>query len=1013
MRKLRVIICLLFLAIAFSPGLSAQSNYIEVKGLVRDAAGQNLPDISISEKGGNAGTTTDANGIFKLSVPDGSVLLITSAGFQPQEIKVSKANADLSIQLQTETIALAQVVVVGYGSQSRRNLATSVSTVKADALGRQAVSSVDAALQGQAAGIQVTSPTGQPGSGLNVQIRGNNSISLSNSPLYVIDGVPVLPLRDGIGAGSQQFNPLSTINPNDIESIDVLKDGAAAAIYGLRASNGVVVITTKRGKGKGQLSLNAYYGVQTIRKKVDVLSGQQWADLYNEALVNAGQAPRVTPADVAIANTDWQDEIFQTAPMQNYQLSFSGGTEKTKYYLSGGYFNQDGIVLNSGFKRYQFRLNLDQHINNSLRVGTNINFSRSDDNRSVQSESNLNNGGVIAGSLAQIPILPIRRADGKYAINPYLALDNPIGNLNEVHNLAKIYQVIGNIYGEADILSNLTFRTSLGLDLRSQLSKNFRTLEYSALQDNAIRGSAAQYSLINTIGLWENTLTYKPALGGGHDLTVLAGYSAQQSSYTNQYNSSSGFVSNAVTNFAAGSIINPGTSNEEKWGLVSYFGRALYNYDNRYLVQASLRADGSSRFSKDNQWGYFPAVGLGWRISEESFFQKTKTLSSLKLRLSAGSNGNQEISPYTRFTLFTPGQNGTAISQIGNETLSWETTTQYNAGLDIGLFNDKVSVTLDGYRKITKDLLLYVPLPAIAAFPGAFQNIGKVENKGIELSINSTNLTGKNFSWTTSLNFSVNRNKVLELGKSFDENGNEVDRVILGNENITEKGKALGVFYGYVQTGIFQTAAEVTASAFQNSNTAPGDIRYADLNKDNVINASDRQVIGNPNPKFIAAITNNLSYKNFELSFFFQGSFGNDIFNQTRVALESFTTPINSTTNALHRWQASGDQTMVPRAIISDPNNNSRFSSRYMEDGTYVRLKNLTVSYTIPPDVLAKIKMSSAKVYLTGQNLLTFTNYSGWDPEASATPQSSVGFGRDLGVYPAAVIISAGININF
>lgn len=1010
MRQL-IIACFVWALLMPLAALQAQDAPLQVKGRVQDTNGQPLSNVSVSVKGSRAGGTTDNQGLFSLAVTEGAQLLFSSTGYQPQEVKITAANLNLTIILQTDTIALAQVVVVGYGTQQRKNLTTSVSTVRSDALNRQTVSSVDQALQGQAPGIQVTTPTGQPGSGLNVQIRGNNSISLSNSPLYVIDGVPVLPVRDGIGEGTQQYNPMSTINPSDIESIDILKDGAAASIYGLRASNGVVVITTKRGKGKGQLSLNAYYGVQKLRKKVDVLNGPQWADLYNEALVNAGQAPRVQPGDI-VAATDWQDEIFRTAGQQNYQLNFSGSNDKTRYYLSGSYFDQQGIIRNSGFKRYQFRLNLDQQLANSVRVGTNINFSRSEDNRSVQSESNLNNGGVVAGALAQIPILPIRRADGKYAINPYLALDNPIGNLMETHNLARIYQLIGNIYGEVDILPGLTFRTNLGLDYRSELANNFRTLEYSALQDNAVRGSAAMYTMNNVIGLWENTFTYRPQLGTKSDLTVLLGHSAQQSHYSNQYNSSSGFVSNDVRNFSAGSIINPGTSDEEKWGLVSFFGRAIYNYDNRYLVQASIRADGSSRFSKNNRWGYFPSLSLGWRVSDEAFFVKGN-VSSLKLRLSAGSNGNQEIDPYTRFTLFTPGQSGTVLSQVGNQTLSWETSTQYNAGVDMGLLNDRISISLDAYRKVTKDLLLYVPLPAIAAFPGAFQNIGKVENKGIELAINSVNVRNKDWNWTTNFNFSLNRNKVLDLGRTFNEAGEEVDRTIIQNENITEKGLPLGVFYGYVTSGLFQSAAEVSGHATQQSGTAPGDIRFADLDKNNVINAGDRRVIGDPNPNFIAAITNNITYKRFELSFFFQGSFGNDIYNQTRVALESFTTPINSTTRALDRWKTTGQQTNVPRAVINDPNNNSRFSDRYIEDGTYVRLKNLTIAYNFPTQLLTKARISNARVYLTGQNLLTFTKYTGWDPEASAAPQAAVGFGRDLGVYPVAVTVSAGINLTF
>jgi len=1008
-RSIRILSCLLWLMCSMPSFIYAQSN-VSVKGRVTDNTGKGLPNVSIRVKEGKTGTTSNVEGNYQFNAPTGAVLLFSYTGFLPQEVKVGTNDGVFNIQLQPDIQSLNQVVVVGYGTQQKRNLTASIATVKGDVIAKQPVAGVEQALQGQVAGVQITSPSGQPGSGINVQIRGNNSISSGNTPLYIVDGVPVTPAYDGIGAGEQKFNPLNTINPGDIESIDVLKDGAAAAIYGVRASNGVVVITTKRGKGKGQLNFSAYYGTQSLRKKIPLLNGAQWADLYNDALVNSGQAPAVKPEDIKY-NTDWQDEIFRTAPIQSYQLSFSGSSEKTRYYLSGSYFNQDGIVLNSGIKRYQFKINLDQTIKDNIRVGTNINFSRSDDNRSVISGAALANGGVLGGALSQIPLVPVKAENGKYGTNPYLFSDNPVGNLVEVRNMANIYQVIGNMYGEWDIIPKLTFRTNIALDFKAQVSKNFRTLEYSATQNNAVRGAAAMENLVNPIGLWENTLTYRALESEDHQLTLLGGYSAQQFSATSQYNSSSGFVSNDVTNFTAGSIFGVPTSVESSWGLISYFARGTYSYRNRYLLQASMRADGSSVFSKDNRFGYFPAVSLGWIVSDEPFFGRDKSINYLKLRLSGGANGNQQVGTYARFTLFTPGSTGTVLTQIGNNKLEWETTTQYNAGFDLGLFDNRISLVFDAYRKRTTNLLQLVPLPTSVGIATAPQNVGTVENKGLELGINTTNIESKYFTWTTNLNLSINRNEVTDLGKVLNEKGELVDRIVISGNNIIQKGQPLGAFFGYKVKGIFQNAAEISAAPRQD-NAKPGDIQFENVNGDNVINDQDRTIIGNPNPALIGALTNTIRYKGLELSVFFQGTFGNDIYHANREFTEGMKSAINATTNTLNRWKKEGDQTNVPRAVIGDPNNNARPSDRFIEKGTYVRLKNLTLAYDLPASLMEKIKLGGIRFYVTGQNLLTFTNYSGWDPEVSYT-NGSIGFGVDYFVYPQPRTFLFGLNVKF
>lgn len=1003
---------------------------LAVSGKVTSDAGEELPGVSVVIKGTTTGTVTDVNGNFTLNVPDNNAVLVFSfVGFQSKEVPVN-GQTTLNVTLATDVQSLSEVVVVGYGTQRRQELTTAVTSVNSQSLERQPVAGFDQALQGQAPGIQVTSPTGAPGAGINVRIRGNNSVSLTNSPLYVIDGVPVLPTYDReLGVGNQRPNPLNTLNPSDIESIDVLKDGAAAAIYGLRASNGVVVITTKRGKtGKAQVNFSAYYGTQQLRRKIPLLNSRQFAEYYNDAQTAAGQSPAFTNLDSLPYNTDWQDAVYRQAAIRNYQVSLSGGTDKTKYYVSGGYFKQDGIALNSGFDRYSFKLNLDQQMSTRFRLGTSLNLSRTNTNGSVRSELGAGNSGTVLGALAQIPTIPIRNADGTYSINPFQQFDNPVGNLLETRNNAVIYQVIGNAYGEFDVLKNLTFKSSLGLDFRSQIENEFISRNYPGMQNAspATRGSARTGTNQQLIWLWENTLTYDPTLGDKHNLTLLAGQSTQVSDRFTSGASVTGFPSNSVPYLSAGTQFTRPSSYQDQWGLFSLFARAIYNYDERYLATLSLRADGSSRFAPGNRFGYFPAVSLGWRVSREGFFPQNSAVNDLKLRASFGANGNQEIGAYDRFSTYGSGYNyadgtgiagGIAPNRIGNALLSWETTYQYNAGVDLGLFKDRLTVNVDAYLKQTKNLLTNVPLPynAGALDPQTTQNIGTVQNKGFEIGLNSTNIQseGNGFTWSSNLNFSLNRNKVVDIGTLRNDQGQEVDRTIIGTYTITQKGAPLGAFYGYVVQGIFQTADEIAGAPTQPGQPQPGDIRFADLNGDGRIDANDRTIIGNPNPNFIAGFTNNFSYKGFELSLFFQGSFGNDIYNQNRVTIEGMSDPLNQTTAVLNRWTPTNTNTTMPRAVRYDPNQNNRFSTRFIEDGTYVRLKNLTIAYNLPTKFINKAKINGVRVYLTGQNLLTFTNYSGYDPEVSADPFSSVGFGRDFGVYPQARTYTAGLSVTF
>ncbi|WP_052695004.1 SusC/RagA family TonB-linked outer membrane protein [Hymenobacter sp. AT01-02] len=1003
---------------------------VTVSGRVT-SGGEGLPGVTVVVKGTTIGTSTAGDGTFSLNVPEGSTLVFSSIGFQSREVPVTGATSGLTVNLETDAKALSEVVVVGYGTLSRQEVTTSVASVKSEQIERQRVAGFDQALQGQATGVQVVAPSGAPGAGINIQIRGNSSITGGNSPLYVIDGVPVLPTYDReLSVGNQKPNPLNALNPADIESIDILKDGAAAAIYGVRAANGVVVITTKRGRtGKPQVGFNAYYGVQQIRKKLDVLNARQFAEYYNESQINGGAAPGYPDLnDLPPYDTNWQDEVYRSAAIQNYQLNISGGTDKTHYYVGGGYFKQDGIIQNSGFDRFNFKLNFDQQAGTKLRVGTNVNMSRTNTNGSVRSELGLGNSGTVLGTLAQIPTIPVRDANGAYGLNPFSLSDNPVGNLLETSNKALIYQVIGNLYGEYDILKNLKFRSSLGLDFRTQLENEFITRDYpgTSRADASTRGSGRTGTTQQAIWLWENTVTYNPSLGDRHNLQLLAGQSVQESNRFASNASVRGYASNAVPYLSGGTERLGTSSYEEEWGLTSLFARAIYNFDERYLATLSVRRDGTSRFA--DHFGYFPAVALGWRISKESFFPQSGPVSDLKLRGSFGINGNQELGyTYQTFSSYSVGSNYTGSAgtiqggirpdRIGNRDLKWETSNQYNVGVDFGLFNDRLTLNVDAYRKRSNDLLLSVPLPQStgAQVLDIIQNVGSVENKGLEFALNTVNVEGQNggFSWNTNLNLSMNRNKVLDLGTLANDQNQQVSRTIINGSSITQVGQPLGVFYGHKVQGIFQSADEIAAAPAQPGNPQPGDIRFVDVNGDNKINNDDRTIIGNPNPKAQGGVTNTFAFKGIDLSVFFQGSFGNDIYNANRQALESLTGPVNQLTTVLDRWTPTNTNTDIPRAVFNDPNGNGRLSSRWIEDGSYVRLKNVTLGYTLPTSLINKVRVSSLRIYVSGQNLITWTDYTGYDPEVSADPFSSTGFGRDFGVYPQSRTYTIGLNASF
>ncbi|WP_080056766.1 SusC/RagA family TonB-linked outer membrane protein [Spirosoma aerolatum] len=1000
-------------------------NDVRVSGRVTSETGEALPGVSVVVKGSPRGTTTDAQGRYSLTVPNDRgnaiILVFSFVGYISQERDV-RNQSTIDVQLVPDTKSLNEVVVVGYGQVKKSDLTGAVSTVPVDEIRKVAVTSLDQAIQGRAAGVQITQNSGAPGSSTSIRIRGGNSIQGDNEPLYVIDGIPFK--NDGAGSGSS-FNVLSTLNPSDIESISVLKDASSTAIYGSRGANGVVIITTKRGKaGKSTVNLDVYYGIQNVRRKYPVLNAREYAQFVNDANTNEGRPAIYTQAQVDAfgEGTDWQDQIFRQAPMANYQLSMSGGDERTQYALSGGYFKQNGIVVNSDFERYSFRVNLDRKLTEKIKVGNSLTLSRTLTNQS-RTDGDLGSAGLVTMAALQFPpILPIRGADGNYLItDPALAFtaDNPVALANDSKNRNTANRVFGSVFGDYQIISGLNLRVSLGID--GVLQKQDSYLPRSVSSGLAQGGAASLFNSQSMTWLNENLLTYTRTFNTIHNITALLGYTQQANRTESNTASARNFVNDNLgsSNLGSGSVPLTPSSGVGTWGLQSYLARINYSYKDKYLLTASFRADGSSRFGANKQYGYFPSAALAWRVSEEAFLKGVSAISDLKVRATYGLTGNQDgIGNYPAYSLLGT-QNyvfGNAVStglgpgQIANPDLSWETTTQADMGLDLGLLNNRITMTADFYVKRTKDLLLNVTIPSTSGFSSAIKNLGKVENKGIELGLSSYNLDGP-FKWRTDLNFSLNRNKVLDIGGVPQIFAGQVANIGQNlNSGIIRVGEPLGTFYGYVTNGLYQTTDELAALSDPQARK-PGDRKYLDLNGDKKIDDNDRTIIGRAQPKFIGGISNTFSYKGVELTAFFQGVYGNNILNANRYELEYLNATTNQDRDMLNRWTPTNTNTDIPRASTTRPAN--RVSTRQIEDGSYLRLKNIQLAYNLPNTVLKSLKIQSLRVYVTAQNYLTWTNYSGYDPEVNRFGQDSRSQGFDYASYPAAKTILFGLNVGF
>lgn len=1030
--QLKVIVCL----VACWYSSSAWAGYIKdptsryrlektVTGKVLGAKGEELPGVNVTVKGTTIGTITNAKGEFFLTVGENSVLVFSFIGYNTQEVSIG-SQTRFSVSMKESSEDLTEVVVIGYGTVKKSDLTGSVVSIKSEDLKAVPVTTFDQALQGRAAGVQVVQSTGAPGGETNIRIRGTSSVNASSEPLYVIDGMLIN--SDGgemsVGGRGPRIGALSTINPNDIESIEILKDASATAIYGSRGANGVVLITTKKGKANaGTISFEGYYGVQQAARKLDLLRADQFANLVNEANINAGRTPVYTNPSTVGKGTDWQNELLRVAPISNYQLSFNGGTVKTKYAISGGYFTQDGIVTGSNFKRYSARTNVETEVTKYLSVGANLSYNR------ISSDGVLTGPGqivpgVITGAMQFNPIATVydpRQMLG-YTYEHYLktGVANPVAEAREYKANTGTNRFLGNFFAQLKLAKSLSFRTSFGIDALNTKSNTFGPFGLKRTENSlgeAASGTLQAFTWINT-----NTLNFDKAIGEG-TLNALVGFEAQK--FNNESIQLLVFdfpdPRSGYHNLSAGQNPQPPSNGETQWSLISYLGRVNYSLANKYLFTVSGRLDGSSKFAEYNKYGFFPSAAVAWRMSEEDFLKSNTVISNLKLRGSYGVTGNQSIPPYGSLALITKFGEGVFNNGSGepsiiygreplsypNEGLKWETTRQASLGVDLSVIRGRIALTAEFYHKKTSDLLLSTPIPLTTGFQNTLLNVGNVQNKGMDLELSTVNVEG-DFNWNTSLNFSLNRNKITNLAGDKD--------VLLGGGNILREGQPLGSFYGYVFDGIFQSDEEAKKSpVIAGQSPSAGDRKYKDISgvdgkPDGVINDLDRTLIGTAQPKFYWGMNNSLSYKGIELNFFFQGSQGNKMVNMNLLNLENVNGQQNVLSEAYeNRWTPNNHSNRYARPLATA--NDNVFSSRFVEDASYLRLKSLNLGYNIPKTVLEKIRLSRLKIYASASNLFTLTKYSGYDPEGNAYGSSTNIIGVDDGNYPQTRTFLVGLQI--
>ncbi len=978
-----------------------------VTGSVLDPTNHPVSGATVNVTGTNNSTQTDLSGNFSISVPQGkNSLTISYVGNETQTIDISDKTV-VSIALKTTNNPLEGVVVVGYGTQKRSDVTGAIGTVSAKEIQDEPVLQIGQALQGKVAGLQVSQNSGAPGSGLLIRVRGTGTVN-NAEPLYVVDGNP-------------NVNPLD-IAPDQIESIQVLKSASASAIYGAQGANGVVLITTKQGRpGKAQLDINFSQGWQQIQRNFDVTNAKEYAILYNEGLKDAGQALAFPNPDTIGQGTNWQKEIFQVAPMTDVSIAASGGNESSRFYFSAGYVNQEGIIKKSSFDRVTLRVNSSHTINRFIKVGQNL-------SASLAKYSNISEfafGSILGTALTANPNIPPRFPDGSFGwISNSLNSTNLAASLYYTNDDTRRPVANGNAYVDLTPFKNLVFRSQYNFNLGQTEQKNFSPQwRISPQQGNDVSTLRESINRFREYS-WANTLTYQNSIGN-HTFDVLAGITNQESYSENGFAEGRGvpqaatendnlrYLNLAISNFAVG-----GAGSE--WGILSYLGRINYNFASKYFATVNFRADGSSRFGENNKWGYFPSFSLGWKVSQENFMKDIGWMDNLMIRAGWGSLGNQGSLPnYAFANLVSMGTalnypfgttvvRGQAPTTLGNPDLKWESTRETNLGFDFAGFNNKVTASFDWYRKKTTDMLLQVPLVGLTGITDApFVNGGSVLNKGVEIQVGYDKRATSGLNYNISANVAFNKNKVLELSNT----GTAIQQFIsfVGLINSTQIGAPIASFYGWQTDGIFQTPDEVTKHAFQSNGTAPGDWRFRDLDGNDTINAKDQTIIGNPWPKATFGLTGGLSLKNFDFKLQLQGTYGNDIFQGFKFRTEGANF-FNYTKNVWNnRWTGPGTSNTLPRLNTSDPNNNMRSSTYYVEDGSYLRLRNVQIGYRIPSQVS---RLRSARVYFSIQNALTFTKYSGFDPEIGTNRANNpLYIGIDETNYPLPRIYTVGINV--
>ena len=1010
-----------------------QSLDISVTGSVRDEKGDALPGVSIVVSGTSNGTSTNSEGKFDLRVADRNAKLIFSfVGYMSQEIVVG-TQTSLSVTLLTDSKALDEVVVVGYGTLRKSDLTGSVSKISADKVNERSISSVEQMLQGQVSGVQITQNTGAPGGGITFNIRGATSVSGSNQPLIVIDGYPVDSDNGSVkmSGGSQSGylselpsdNALANLNPADIESVEILKDASATAIYGSRGSNGVVLITTKRGKsGRDRIEYSFRYDISKLPKTIDVLNTSDYIKYSNEAYLLNGQdsvykAPAI--ADLSKNDTDWQELIYQTAITQNHQLSLSGGMDKMKYAVQLGYLNQEGIVKNSQFERGSIRINLDREIGKNFKLGLSMSGSMSRNKAAMQSSNRDDvSTSVVHGALRSRPM-----------VTPFTAEDeldqsyqgNPLTLVNLADDQNRVTTVLANMFAEYTIVKGLSFRINGGVN-NSSSQRDFyhpRGTTLGNLEGGyAYRGNVGSFNYLT-----EYTLNLNRTFAKKHRFNAVGGYTWQAWNRRSFGLSALNFPNDNQLYYnlaGANSISKPIVSTQE-WALSSFLGRVNYSFDNKYLFTVTGRADGSTRLAAQNKWAFFPSVAIGWNVHNEQFMKSVAFMTQLKLRASYGLSGNQAIAVgATKATLGTTNtvvdqaiQTAYVQSNMANDKLHWETTKQANVGVDMSFFNDKLDFEFNYYKKNSVDLLIALVIPPSNGFTRYNTNLGSVENHGYEFDLGVKPLTGL-LQWDVSGNLSINRNKIVNLGSVQSFVGPAFGAVGGQTLHIAQIGKPIGSFYGYRIDGIYQNQEEITNGPTDSSTPTPGSFKYKDINGDGNISAEDREIIGNPYPDFIFGLTNNVTWKGLTLSVFVQGSVGQDVINANRFYLDALARGIQTNVSQKayeNRWRGEGTSNYYPAPSTSSTPFNSRFTDFIVEDATFVRMKNITLSYGFPPSSIRYIR--NLKLFVSASNLITLTKYKGYDPEISSKADNSMMPGVDSGSIPQYRTFSAGINVGF